>query len=150
MIFCNCLFKHLLECFCSNLINLTILLNLLSKHLDKQFKLCSRHFYIRQLFKVFRRENIFFLATFKNTFNLIIFKCFFNHFRNSTIHRICIYITCSTHLANKSCNSHKALCKCRLFLAKFTRRLADIESSSHTFYSFQEIRLKRNLTSFTT
>lgn len=46
----------------------------------------------------------------KKAFNLIIFKCIFNHFSYMTIHSICINLACSTHFANKACDCHKALC----------------------------------------
>ena len=34
-----------------------------------------------------------------------------DHFRNSTIHTVCIKLSCTTHFANKTSNCHKALCQ---------------------------------------
>ena len=118
--------QHLLKGLCRQLIHLAVLPDLLTHHLHKDLQLGGRHLDVGQLFKILRAENIFFLASVKNAFHLIVFQAFFHHPGHIAVHGVGIHITGAAHFADKNGNCHEALCKSRFVLMQLAKGLADI------------------------
>ena len=132
----NRFFQHLLIGFGCDLIDPAVFLDLFANHFDEQLQLRGRHFHIRQLFKIFRAENIFFLSSIENALNLIVAQGFLDHFRNGAIHAVGIQFCSSAHLADKACDGHEALCQRRFAFRKFPGGLTNIITEPHTLDSF--------------
>ena len=145
MVLLDRLFQHLLELFCRHLVRSAVFGDLLFQRLYQQFQLGRRHLYIRQLFDIFRAENVFLFAFLQNIFDLIVPQCFLHHFFHMAVHCMCINIAATAHLADKPRYSHKALRQRGFILAEFPGRLADVVGRTHTLDRFQEVGFERDL-----